>query len=133
MLSTDCILRLDKIKNVDLFISVMRLHTHNDGKTPREDINFKKINIHLQLLSPSLKLLGDYYKRDLPWNDYEERFRAEINNNPRALYILKNLAREALTKNIVFLCIEEKPNFCHRKLLAQICKEFQPNLEVIIK
>ena len=46
--------------------------------------------------------------------------------------ILKNLSLRALKENVTFLCIEEKPDFCHRRLLAEECKKYQPNLEIII-
>jgi len=113
-------------------ISVMNRHTLEDGITPDKRINEKMYDKHEKLLAPSSKLLGDYYKRDISWNEYEERFKKEI-NNPESIKMLKDISLKALKENITLLCIEEKPDFCHRRLLAEECKKYQPDLEVILE
>jgi uncharacterized protein YeaO (DUF488 family) len=112
-------------------ISVMNRHTLNDGATQDKRISDKMYNEHEKSLAPSAKLLGDYYKRGITWEEYEEKFKKEIGNNDVAK-ILENISQRALTENITLLCIEEKPTFCHRRLLAEECKKYQPNLEIII-
>ena len=113
-------------------ISVMNRHTLNDGVTSDNRINTKMYDEHQRLLAPSDKLLGDYYKRGISWSEYEERFKKQI-NTPSVQKILKDISNKALVENITFLCIEDIPDFCHRRLLAEECKKHQPNLEVIIK
>ncbi|MBI5803556.1 hypothetical protein HY448_02625, partial [Candidatus Pacearchaeota archaeon] len=63
-LYTKCILSapsyVDRVR-----ISVMSRHTLNDGITPDERITSEKFNLHVPELAPPLKLIGDYYKRNL--------------------------------------------------------------------
>lgn len=113
-------------------ISVMNRHTLNDGITPDENIKNHMFNEHQKLLAPSAKLLGDYYKRGLSWEEYEKRYREEIKKDESSK-ILKEISKKALNENITLLCKEENPDFCHRRLLAEECKNCEPNLEIKIK
>jgi len=113
-------------------ISVMNRHTLDDGITPDKRITYEMYGEHKKTLAPSAKLLGDYYKRGLNWDEYEKRFKKEI-NNPETIKILKEISKKALKENITLLCIEEKPDFCHMRLLAEECKKLEPKLEIIIK
>lgn len=113
-------------------ISVMNRHTLNDGITPDERIKQEFYHEHQTALAPSNKLIGDYYKRGLPWNEYEKRFKEEIKKD-EPFKILTEIASKALKEDITLLCIEESPEFCHRRLLAEECKECEPNLEIKIR
>jgi uncharacterized protein YeaO (DUF488 family) len=130
-LKTKCI--LSPIEESDGYrISIMNRHTLNDGVTIDDRINNKMFNEHQILLSPSSKLIGDYYKKGLVWDEYKKRFLEEM-NNPESIKIIKEVSEKALTKNITLLCIEEKPDFCHRKLVAELCKKLETKLEIVIK
>lgn len=113
-------------------ISVMSRHTLEDGVTPDERIGQERYNEHMIDLAPSPKLIGDYYKRGLSWEDYKKRYLTEL-NDPSKTKLVKKLASRALKENITILCIEEKPDFCHRRLLAEECKKYEPELGVILK
>ena len=113
-------------------ISVMSRHTLDDGITPDKRITNLMYDEHQKYLSPSTRLLGDYYKRNLSWSEYEKRFKKEI-NNIETIKILIEISKKALKEDITLLCIEEKPNFCHRRLLAEKCKKIEPKLEMSIK
>jgi uncharacterized protein YeaO (DUF488 family) len=129
-LKTKCI--LSPIEESDGYrISIMNRHTLNDGVTRDSRINNKMFNEHQILLSPSSKLIGDYYKRGLVFDEYKKRFLEEM-NNPESIKIIKEISEKTLTKNITLLCIEEKPNFCHRKLIAELCKKYYPKLNIEI-
>jgi uncharacterized protein YeaO (DUF488 family) len=103
--------------------------TLNDGVTPDKRIKTNRYNIWRKDLAPSGKLLGDYYKRGLSFEDFEKRFNIEMKDNE----FLKSLAKLSLTQNITFLCKEKKADKCHRRLLVNICKKFEPNLKCKIK
>ncbi len=111
-------------------ISVMSRHTLEDGITPDSRITEKSYNEHLIFLAPPPKLVGDYYKRNLPWDKFEERF-LDYLNKPKVAILVNSLSARALAQNITLLCIEDSPQFCHRRLLAEECKKYQPSLEVI--
>lgn len=130
-LKTKCILSPIE-KNDGYRISIMNRHTLNDGITDDKRITSEMYSEHQKVLSPSNKLLGDYYKRGLSWDEYKKRFLEEMSNN-ESIKIIKEISEKSLTENITLLCIEEKPDFCHRKLVAEICKKLEPKLEIIIK
>lgn len=113
-------------------ISIMNRHTLDDGVTTDDRIKNNLYNEHQVLLSPSAKLLGDYYKRNLPWKEYEKRFLEEMNNE-ESVKIIKEISRRALKENTTLLCKEDKPDFCHRRLVAELCKKYEPKLEIVVK
>ena len=113
-------------------ISVMNRHTLNDGITPDNRITKKMFDEHIKDIAPSSKLVGDYYKRNLPWQNYEDRYKSELKNSEKS-EIVKNLAKKALEENITLLCTEDTPEFCHRRLLAEECKIYEPSLDLKIK
>lgn len=91
-------------------------------------------------LAPSKELLDDFnrFKKEFQdgldgyhdpytyaWDksNYEERFRKQILNNPKAMERLAALAKEAKDKDIFLICYEGEDKPCHRKLLLKIAKE----------
>lgn len=119
----DCIEADDGIR-----ILVMSRLTLNDGITPDESIRKEKYDFHYKELAPSPKLIGNYYKRGLSWEEFEKRFKKEMEENE---YLI-SVAKSALTENVTLLCIEESPDHCHRRLLAEMCKKLQPKLKLKI-
>ncbi len=108
----------------------MSRHTLNDGVTPDRRITSDLFDEWRTEFAPPLKLIGDYYLRNLPWKEFEERYV----NYLRSIYNkVKLFGREALEKDITLLCIEETPERCHRKLLAEARKQIYPDLEVLLK
>jgi len=62
---------------------------------------------------------------DFAWakSDYETRFRAQIQGNPKALARLQQIAERARTNDVFFICYEAYDKPCHRKLLLRIAEE----------
>ena len=44
--------------------------------------------------------------------------------------LVKKLAHDALSEDITLLCVEEDAQFCHRRVLAEICVVFEEKLNV---
>jgi uncharacterized protein YeaO (DUF488 family) len=109
-------------------ISVMSMHTLNDGVTPDPKITPKSYDEHMVALAPSLRLLGDYYKRGLPWEEFEERYRASLQENPA----LAALVERTWNEEITILCKEESPEYCHRRIIAEEARKLAPDLKIII-
>lgn len=106
----------------------MSRHTKNDGKTPDERI--KSVDEHQSSLGPSPTLIGSYYKRGLSWEKYQELYLSEIRTEPKSS-LVRALAKKALTHDVTLLCIEETAEQCHRRLLAEECQTYEPELDVI--
>jgi uncharacterized protein YeaO (DUF488 family) len=74
------------------------------------------------VLSASKKLLYDYKEGRINWQEFENRFRKEIINNPKAIAELKRLKELSLKKEVYLICYEK--NYpCHRFILINLIKE----------
>lgn len=131
MLYTKCICK-PKEESDGLRISVMSRHTLNDGVTLDDRITVASYDEWIKELAPPNKLVGDYYKRELPWQNFEERYLEHIRSKEIS-YIVQELAIVSTFKAITLLCCEETPEFCHRRLLAEECKKYSPWLNVLHK
>ena len=89
-----------------------------------------KFDMWWPILAPSLKLLGDYISQKIDWVEYAPKYIKEMKDHKD---IVKLLAETANKINITILCYEEIPEKCHRRLLAEECKKYESNLEIIIR
>lgn len=115
-----------------LRISVMSRHTLNDGITPHPDITNNLFDEWLQELSPRPGLVGAWYKRSLPWDDFEEAYLIFLRRDPQA-EIVRSLATQAISHDFTIMCIEELPKHCHRRLLAEECHRVEPSLTIVVR
>jgi len=74
-----------------------------------------------------LASLGDYYKRGLSWEQFEQEYLNYI-RQPSVSVEVQKLAQRSSDCVITLLCIEESPVYCHHRLLAEKCKRYQPKL-----
>ena len=128
-LFTKCILSPIELSD-GVRISVMSRHTLNDGITKHPDITALSYDAHFPVYAPSPRLLGDYYKRGLEWSLFERRYREEMRKKHD---LVLELARCAVNLTITLLCIEDSPEKCHRRLLAEECKLLVPELIIVIR
>lgn len=125
-LFTKCILKEVEISD-GIRISVMSRHTLEDGITPDSRITKAKYQEHLPILAPSLKLIGDYYKRGLSWEEFERRYLTRI-RRPEIGVLVRSLTERALREDVTLLCIEATAEKCHRRLLAEECARINSGL-----
>jgi len=125
-LFTKCILH-DRQPEDGIRISVMSRHKLSDGKTNDERITQDKFDEHIQEFGPPPKLIGDYYKRGLSWEQFEQRYLKHIRSSAISSKV-RTLAGRSLSEDITILCIEDNPQYCHRRLLAEECVRLFPNL-----
>jgi uncharacterized protein YeaO (DUF488 family) len=131
-LQTESILN-PKQKGV-LDISVMSRHTLDDGKTPDHRI-IEGINYDLWWpnLAPPARLVGDWYKkRNMPWEKFEDRYFDFLQNRVQR-HAVENLVYLSSLIPVSIRCIEETPEHCHRRLLAEECARLDKDLKVYIK
>lgn len=117
----------------DLRVCVMRdgrIYNHHLASF-MERFQRPMYDMHLKLLAPPLELKNGYKRGEISWEEYVPIFRKEV-LEPQSI-LIKMFAYMALNNNLTFLCSEKTPEKCHRRLLAEECKKYQPNLEVIIE
>jgi len=103
------------------------------GFSKKEDLQYflKQIgNIdyeHLTIFAPTQDMLDRYKKEKGDWNIYEKEY----------LNLLRKRFNEIKSNSYdfdhsCFLCSEEKPHYCHRRLAAEFLKkEFNQDINII--
>ena len=128
MLFTKSILK-PKSHEDGIRISVMSRHTLNDGITPNPKISSYSYDTWLKELAPPSKLIRDYLKNNVSWDLYAEKY-LEFLNQENISKKIQQLAKRALKRDITLLCIEDKADYCHRKLLAEECQRYETDLVI---
>ena len=81
--------------------------------------------VHEISVAPDKLLLDDYKKKFIDWTDYEERYIDGLAKNG----ISNKLIESIQNGKACLLCSEHKPDYCHRRLLAEFIH--QHNIEKI--
>ena len=90
------------------------------GFAKRKDLKFfldKVAGIdyqHVLDFAPTKDILDDYKKKRIDWNTYEDKFQQLITNRKIETQISVELLNESC-----LLCSEDKPHYCHRRLVAE--------------
>ena len=81
--------------------------------------------VHVPELAPTQDILDEYKKHKGDWTIYEKKFMELMINRG----IENRLSRE-LFDNACLLCSEDKPNHCHRRLVAEYLKAKWGDIEI---
>jgi uncharacterized protein (DUF488 family) len=101
------------------------------GFTKRDDLRYftKAIcnidYVHIPDLAPTKDILDAYKKQKGEWGLYERQFLDLM----RSRHIEDKAPRDMLDGDCL-LCSEEKPDHCHRRLVAEYLKEKWGNVEI---
>lgn len=104
------------------------------GFTKYPDIEFllrKVSNIdyfHDLYFAPTERILDNYKKKYIDWDEYEEAFDALMTARDIDEYILKNYADE---ESYCLLCTEVSSENCHRRLVAEKICDVLEDVEII--
>jgi uncharacterized protein YeaO (DUF488 family) len=114
-------------------ISVMSRHTKEDGITPDERIiEGETFDEWRKEFAPPAKLVGAYYRNELSWEDFEERY-VEFLQSPEVKLKVESFAKRCTEETITLMCIEDTADKCHRRLLAEELQKYQPQLKIFHK
>jgi uncharacterized protein (DUF488 family) len=70
--------------------------------------------VHLPVLAPTQDILDEYKKNKGDWKVYEEKFLRLIQSRR-----IENEVPQEVINEGCLLCSEDKPHFCHRRLVAE--------------
>lgn len=82
--------------------------------------------VHAPLFAPTQDLLDAYKKRRGEWSEYEREFLELM----RSRKIETSVSVDTVAEGCL-LCSEEKPDHCHRRLVAEYLKQHWENVEII--
>lgn len=129
------LIQLLKKNQVEKIIDIrLRPYGQLAGYSNKEDLRYvleeyEKIKYQHELpLAPTNDLL-DNYRKDLDWVAYEKKFKELLKD--RRVEDLFNSITNGYTR-ICFLCSEDKPDKCHRRLVAEYFSNIAPNIVEII-
>ena len=81
---------------------------------------------HMPELAPTKEMLDAYRNEHHDWDTYEREF--------LALMDLRRIGKRGIKRiisNGCFLCSEDKPDFCHRRLVAEYLQRHWGDIEII--
>jgi uncharacterized protein (DUF488 family) len=76
-------------------------------------------------LAPTQEMLDDYKKHGQSWSEYESRFRRLMSERG----IERSFSPRTLD-NAVLLCSEDKPQKCHRRVVAEYLRDSWEGVEI---
>jgi uncharacterized protein (DUF488 family) len=83
---------------------------------------------HEPLLCPSADILESYKRRgDMPWSEYEERFRALMEQRR----VAERLDPASFERATALLCSEATPEHCHRRLVIEHLAEHWSDVRAV--
>ncbi|HYA88070.1 MAG TPA: DUF488 domain-containing protein [Nitrospirota bacterium] len=121
-----------KDANVKKLIDI-RLNNNSQlaGFTKKDDLRYFTMAIcgidyaHILQLAPTQDMLDDYKKSKGDWSVYEKKFL-----NLMATRKVENLDRNELDGGCL-LCSEDRPNHCHRRLVAEYLRDKWGDVEIV--
>lgn len=125
---------LIKKNDVEMLIDV-RLNNQSQlaGFTKGKDLSFflkelcNCLYCHEIQFAPTKIILDNYKKQLISWSEYELEFKKLIIRREVSEIFKKKYGNY---KNVLFLCSEPTPDYCHRRLLAEF---FEKELGCAIK
>jgi uncharacterized protein (DUF488 family) len=82
--------------------------------------------IHLPELAPTQDILEEYKKKHGDWGLYENRFLTLM----RQRHVEETVSKEIIADSCL-LCSEDKPQFCHRRLVAEYLKQQWGDVDIV--
>lgn len=82
--------------------------------------------VHLPDLAPTKEMLDAYRNGHRDWQTYEREFLALMDD--------RRVAKKAIKRTIAnacLLCSEDKPEYCHRRLVAEYLHRHWGNVEIV--
>lgn len=81
--------------------------------------------VHMPIMTPTKELLSGYKKGSITWRQYETRFNEIIAQRQIEKHINAHDLHMAC-----LLCAEDKPDNCHRRLVAEYLARHLPNITI---
>jgi len=81
--------------------------------------------VHLPILAPTQDLLEGYRNKRVKWDEYERRFLALMKERRIEKVVSRDMVQDGC-----LLCSEDKPDKCHRRLVAEYLKRHWNDAEI---
>lgn len=82
---------------------------------------------HNLQLAPEGQMLEDFKKKKITWNDYEKQY-LHLLEKRRVENEIESLFSDGVP---CFLCSEDKPHHCHRRLLVEYLQQSRNDIKIV--
>jgi uncharacterized protein (DUF488 family) len=82
--------------------------------------------VHMPELAPTQEIMDDFKKRKGDWSAYQKAFQALLKERRPEETVSKDLF-----DNACLLCSEDKPDHCHRRLVAEHLADKWKGVEIV--
>jgi len=82
--------------------------------------------LHFPDLAPTQEMLSGYRKKIILWEQYETMFMELMKKRK-----IETILQKDIISNSCLLCSEDKPQYCHRRLVIRYLQECWGNIEAI--
>ena len=82
--------------------------------------------LHLLELAPTEEILRGYRKKEIDWEEYEDRFFELITSRE-----IEKRFDPKLFDNACLLCSEHEPDHCHRRLVAEYLQDRWDGVRIV--
>ncbi|MGD0137886.1 MAG: DUF488 domain-containing protein [Tepidisphaeraceae bacterium] len=82
--------------------------------------------VHLPVLAPTQEMLDAYKKQKGDWSVYKKQFLELM----AARHVEETVPKDLLNEGCL-LCSEDKPDYCHRRLVAEYLANHWPGVQVV--
>ena len=124
-----------KQKNIKILIDVRLFNsTQLAGFAKKNDLKYFLKAIcgceyeHKILYAPTKKILDDYKKEKITWDQYELQYKFLIDERKAVKDFIKCF--DGIYESVCLLCAEPTPEQCHRRLFAEMVKEKLDGVEI---
>lgn len=83
---------------------------------------------HAPEMAPTDDILKRYKKKEMTWSEYEKAYLRLMEERN----ILDLASKQMTNETVCFLCSEDKPHHCHRRLLAEYIQQ-NAKAEIVIQ
>jgi uncharacterized protein (DUF488 family) len=78
--------------------------------------------VHESEMAPTSDILKEYKSKKITWSQYENAYTGLLEER----HILDHALKQMSNETICYLCSEDKPHHCHRRLLAEYIQQHNP-------
>lgn len=106
--------------------------TDNTGKTPSPELVAMSKNgwRHMPALAPYGQKVVDWRKGRITWTRFCASYIKKLKYDAETISAVNELIYLARDYQVIVACVEEKPDFCHRRVLLWWCKRLAPDLKI---
>ncbi len=84
--------------------------------------------VHDMVFTPAKEIFDGFQSKNICWNEFETRYKELLKERSATSHFVSDYSKY---KAVCLLCSEATPDHCHRRLLAELLKESNDEIQVV--